>query len=220
MAAVCLDLRQYAPQVPLMCEILGLISGDAGRAVRDAHDSSIWVLRRGRRQRQRMEPADLTEYTCARLSGTDLPPEIWVDICRRVFRTHVRLLKDPDSGQWELSIQTGMAGFACRQCGHCCRRLDYRHELTPDDVHRWRRMGRLDILDWVGESRRPDGSISYQIWVVPGTNRFAQTCPFLKQGASNHLWICAIHELKPQICRQYPITRKHAQMTGCPGFDD
>jgi uncharacterized membrane protein YhaH (DUF805 family) len=56
-------------------------------------------------------------------------------------------------------------------------------------------------------------------WVIPGTNEFAPSCPFLKRGGSPHQWICSIHDVKPDICRNYPVSRKHALMTGCPGFD-
>ena len=30
--------------------------------------------------------------------------------------------------------------------------------------------------------------------------------------------VCTIQDVKPGICRQYPSSRKHAVMTGCPGF--
>jgi Fe-S-cluster containining protein len=52
----------------------------------------------------------------------------------------------------------------------------------------------------------------------PGTREFAEACPFLQQKPAENRWICRIHNVKPQICRNYPVSRKHAVMTGCSGF--
>ena len=217
--AVCLDLRQYAPQIPLMCDILRLISG-RDSIIRDPRNGVVWMRRQDRRQPQQIPPAALVTTTCHRLEHAVLSLETWAAICRRVFQTRVSPSVDAATGERGLSVFTAMASFRCRQCGHCCRRLDFRYELTAKDVERWRRAGREDILAWVGVLKKDNGAAAYQIWVVPGTNRFTDGCPFLRQGSSNHVWVCGIHEVKPMVCRQYPVTRKHAGMTGCPGFDE
>lgn len=216
--AVCLDLRQYAPQIPLMCDILRLIS-DRDTIIRDPRTGVVWMRRQDHHQLQQMVPAALVTATCHGLERSVLSLETLAVICRRVFQTRVWPSVNAVTGESGLSVSTAMASFRCRQCGHCCRRLDFRHELTAKDVERWRRAGREDLLAWVGVLKKDNGEAAYQIWVVPGTNRFAEECPFLKQGSSNHVWVCGIHEVKPTVCRQYPITRKHAVMTGCPGFD-
>lgn len=218
LGAVCRDLQHYEPQVPLMCEILRLISEDKAGVIRKNNEPCVWVRRKGRRGLVKLDAEELPAYTCDQLAGTTIDLDTWVAICRRVFQARIQKIRDPTDGQWGLSIDTGMEGFACRQCGHCCRRLNYRNELTAEDIRRWKAMGRNDILAWVAEIRTSSRERTYQIWVVPGTNRFAETCPFLKQGPSNHIWICSIHDMKPQICRQYPLTRKHAVQTGCKGF--
>jgi Fe-S-cluster containining protein len=124
----------------------------------------------------------------------------------------------PGTGKVGVRIETGMHLFTCRQCGQCCRFLDYRNEVGPADVARWRTMGRSDILRWVGVYRRNDAQPVYRIWVDPATGQPAAFCPFLKSNASGNRWVCGIHEVKPEICRQYPTSRKHARMTGCHGF--
>ncbi|OQY08333.1 MAG: hypothetical protein B6I22_00910 [Desulfobacteraceae bacterium 4572_123] len=50
-------------------------------------------------------------------------------------------------------------------------------------------------------------------------NMIHRSCPFLKKIPSENRRLCAIHDIKPAICRQYPVSRKHALITGCPGFD-
>jgi Fe-S-cluster containining protein len=116
-------------------------------------------------------------------------------------------------------IETGMEDFSCRQCGGCCTSLDYHHELTEEDVAQWERLGRTDILKWVRRIEGEGRHKAYRIWTVPGTTRLADVCPFLKKIPSENRWECLIHDVKPAICRQYPLTRKHGIMTGCPGFD-
>ena len=123
------------------------------------------------------------------------------------------------TGQPGIRVLTGMEDFACHQCGKCCQRLDYHNEITADDVAYWKQAGRSEILDWVGTFQKNDREALYRIWIKPGTRTFAETCPFLKKKPHENRWICLIHDVKPQICRQYPVSRKHAIMTGCPGFE-
>lgn len=217
-AAICRDLRHYEPQTVLMCEILRVLNGPEA-VKRDADGIHIWVGPAVHGRLQRLSPVELIEHVCSQVVAARLSAETLAPICRRVFQAGVHPMKPADGKPEGLAIETAMKDFSCVQCGQCCRELNYRHGVSTADVARWKDLGREDILAWVGCFRRRDGTEDFQIWVVPGTNRFAETCPFLKQGASSHLWICTIHDVKPTICRQYPITRKHALMTGCRGFD-
>ena len=78
--------------------------------------------------------------------------------------------------------------------------------------------GRDDVLKWVGVYRNDRNRTVYRIWTIPGTRRLASVCPFLEHEPTENHWLCQIHEVKPTICRNYPVSRKHALMTGCPGF--
>ncbi len=217
--AVCRDLRQYEPQVLLMCEIMRVLSGSESIVQRDADGKGVWLSSGGRDNPQWFDNAELPELVCRWLNARGAEPSLLEAVCSRVFQTRVRRAVDPKSGCSGFAIDTGMEGFACRQCGQCCRNLDYRNEVTAEDVQRWKEAGRRDILKWVGTARRPDGRRAYQIWVVPGTNRFAEVCPFLRHRSARNRWVCRIHEVKPAICRNYPVSRKHGLMTGCRGFE-
>jgi len=41
----------------------------------------------------------------------------------------------------------------------------------------------------------------------------------LKNLPKQDKYICRIHDVKPEHCRNYPKSRKHAQKTGCKGFE-
>ena len=216
--AVCIDFRRYEPQIMLFSEVLRVITD--GRAVikKDARKEGRWVAAQPGSRMVWLDGRALAEYVCKTLFEKDLDPGVIVSVCARVFQTRAFQDIEPQSGRKGIYIETGMEGFACRQCGDCCKFLDYHDALTAADVKQWQRMGRQDILERVGISRRVDGAPIYRIWVEPGSNQFSETCPFLKHLPSENRWICGIHDVKPRICREYPVSRKHGIMTGCPGF--
>jgi len=218
--AVCLDFRRYDPQIILFCQIIRLVS--SGRVVvrREARKNGVWISVPGSQNMRWMEGPELVEYVCAEMKGTDLDPRLLPSICARVFQTRAWEDRDPETGQQGVWIETGMEDFSCRQCGQCCRSLDYHGELTAEDVAIWEKLGRTDILKWVRVVAEEGRERSYRIWTLPGTTQLADVCPFLKKVPSENRWGCSIHDVKPAICRQYPLTRKHAIMTGCRGFDD
>jgi Fe-S-cluster containining protein len=217
-ASICNDFRQYEPQILLFCEIIRLISDGQTTVKRSPDHKGIWVRMAGQQNMRWMEGKDLVEYMCASLKALDLSLALLAAVTARVFQARVTAAEDPETGRKGLLIETGMEGFRCRQCGHCCQSLDYHHEVTAEDVTRWQALGRTDILEWLGVFKGEDQRTVYQIWVTPGTRRLADTCPFLKKDLFAKRWFCRIHDAKPKICRQYPVGRKHAFMTGCPGF--
>ena len=48
-------------------------------------------------------------------------------------------------------LETEMEKFQCVQCGNCCLNLNDAFCTTadPEDLNRWEKEGRWDILDWV-----------------------------------------------------------------------
>jgi Fe-S-cluster containining protein len=66
---------------------------------------------------------------------------------------------------------------------------------TPRDLQRWREAGRLDLLDRVNRLG--------WIWVDPQTRQPLTTCPHIDRSDPEHVR-CAIHEIKPDMCRDYP----------------
>ena len=216
--AVRADFMQYGPQIMLLCQILRLISDGLIATKRESGKNGAWVGEAGHRNMRWLEGAELVRYACETLDGTVFTPDLAASVCSRVFHTRAYPHKEAGKDQTGIRIETGMEDYACRRCGRCCLSLDYHEELTPEDVARWRETGRDDILEWVGIIRREGREPSYRIWIYPGTDKVADVCPFLENAPSKKHRACAIYDVRPGICRQYPLSRKHAFMTGCGGF--
>ncbi len=217
--AICNDFRQYEPQIMLFCVIIRLISDGNTVVMREREKNGAWVSMSGRQNMQWMDGPELVEYVCKTVTTANLDPERLSAVCARVFHSSAFPAAHPETGQAGIRLETGMEDFHCRQCGRCCRSLDYSRELTAQDVAKWQAMGRTDILEWVGVFEGHGHQKAYRIWMIPGTTQPTEKCPFLHKVPSENRWACRIHEVKPAICRQYPASRKHAVMTGCPGFE-
>jgi Fe-S-cluster containining protein len=216
--AVCADLRQYVPQIFLLCSIIRL--GSRGQIAVKRDKEGAWVGLPGNPNMQWMDGPGLVEYTCAFLKDLEPDPELLSSLCNRVFQNHSSPETDPDTGMSHIRIETRMEDFSCRQCGTCCRSLEYHRDVTEEDVALWRKLGRTDILKHVGVFKREGRETGYRIWVKPGTLELEENCPFLQKVPHRNVWECQIQDVKPGICRQYPATRKHAMMTGCKGFEN
>ncbi|WP_461209499.1 YkgJ family cysteine cluster protein [Desulfocurvus sp. DL9XJH121] len=190
--AVRLDFASYGPQPKLYAAVLDAL----GRP--PAQDS---LLERA------LEALDERSPAGEELAG----------LCSLVFEASVRAGTD-GAGRAGVFVCTGLGSFACTRCGRCCVALDFHRECTAEDVALWRAAGREDILAWVGEKRGPDGGPQYRIWKRPGTPFYAESCPWLRRVPGDRAFVCTIQDVKPEICRSYPGTAKHARMTGCPGF--
>lgn len=110
-------------------------------------------------------------------------------------------------------------GVRCRQCGHCCINVSgaFSACATEADIERWEEAGRADILSWVDPIAAGDGCV-YDIWVNPKTGEDVRRCPWLRKVRAEDRYVCRIHDLKPEHCRQYPKSQRHAAETTCPGF--
>ena len=151
------------------------------------------------------------------LEQTRPPLEVLAAVCRRVFRTVAQPGESDRSGEPGIWLFTGMEDFSCRQCGHCCRNLDYYDQLTEADYNRWQALGRTDILKKVRRVKLANNTFAYRMWERTGTGKTVSPCPWLHKIPTQNRWECRIHDVRPEICRQYPGSRKHAEMTGCPG---
>lgn len=106
----------------------------------------------------------------------------------------------------------------CVCCGNCCRAL---HVMTvaPSDVARWKSQGREDILRRVGETPGPAGTV-YEVWLSPRSDEGGSggghdgQCPWLRRTPGGQ-GICAIHDTKPDLCRNYPAGCAQARRIGC-----
>jgi len=113
-------------------------------------------------------------------------------------------------------------GFKCIQCGQCCLNLldPFSTCATDKDIRMWEDEGRDNILDWVDPIHFGDDECIYDIWISPITHDDVKRCPWIRKLPNQDKYICRIHDLKPEHCRNYPRSRKHAEKTGCRGFDD
>ena len=84
----------------------------------------------------------------------------------------------------------------------------------------WEREGRTDILEWVDFIPVGEDGFIYDIWISPITNDDVKRCPWLRKTPNQDKYVCRIQDVKPEICRKYPRSRKHAEETGCRGFED
>lgn len=215
LAAIRNDFGQYAPQVRLFINLAAQVF-EPGALVREGSGRDEFWLRTGRTEPlRRVSGRELGHHIVDRLKSAPPSLERLAAICYQVFQA--RTVPGADGDREGLWVETGMERFVCRQCGQCCRNLRFRDAGTAADYRRIRRLGRDDILAWMAPVHRDGKLVACRLWVDPATGRYAERCPWLEETAPGE-YRCRIHEVRPEICRQYPGTRKHAEMTGCIGF--
>lgn len=84
----------------------------------------------------------------------------------------------------------------CRRSGDCCIIHWGSFEATHDDIVRWRRQGREDILGYLSIDSSDPCSLRGLFTT--------ESCPFLKKEEQSELCSCAIHDTKPFYCKIYP----------------
>ena len=122
---------------------------------------------------------------------------------------------DSITGKVGLLIETEMEKFKCVQCGHCCLDLSdaFQTSVPDSDVNRWRSENRYDILEWV------DTFAGFNdIWISSKTSEPVNRCPWLRKLPNKDKYICRIHVTKPEHCRKFPKSKRHAIESGCKGF--
>lgn len=217
--AISIDFEQYAPQIKIWREICPLVLGSDVRLVEDINAHRLWLAVGRKRRMKPVKEKELGAILIRALERSDAPLKDLASICGRVFQTNVNTGHSADNGKPGIYVETGMEDFVCKKCGKCCRILDYHDQFTKQDYQYMEKLGRKDLLAWVRVISKRSWNSIYRIWVPPGRFRVSSTCPWLRPIENNTRWECAIHDVKPEICRQYPGSRKHAMMTGCPGFD-
>ncbi len=225
--AVKTDITHYPPQKRLFMELCPLVLGPDIRLTDDSRGRGLWISMPARCGRvTRMHPVTASSLGILLVEALEKSPpacEVMAEICRRTFEIRTAVAGGHEPGPAGVLLYLDMESFHCRQCGACCRALNYRHEISDGDYRRWKEQGRSDILERVAVITRRSRTVSYAAWIEPGTRRFADVCPWLipagPEGRQKR-WICRIHDVKPAICLEYPGTKKHARMTGCRGVDD
>jgi Fe-S-cluster containining protein len=99
-------------------------------------------------------------------------------------------------------------GFRCLQCGTCCHSYI---PVTRQDILRWAVQGRDDILEHVS---------TRELFIHPLPRDELARCPFLQKLSQKDVcvYICSIHDTKPEVCAAFPTSREQAERIGCPGI--
>jgi Flp pilus assembly protein TadD/Fe-S-cluster containining protein len=129
----------------------------------------------------------------------------WQWARRRYFETE-RPLDEEDftflekhRKQWKIIYDK----FSCEMCGRCCKgtkwALNLDTRLIWEDVERWRRQKRHDILRYVLVFESLGGDL-----LDLENKKFLSICPFIEKKA-NKKYVCSIHETKPFACKVTPF---------------
>lgn len=98
---------------------------------------------------------------------------------------------------------------ACNGCGKCCEKYSASSGLgsaTVADVRRFRK--RPDILDWASPPL-------YDYWFSPVTGEETGRCPWLRKLPNRAVFKCRIHDVRPDTCRGYPVSRQQMVQDQC-----
>jgi Fe-S-cluster containining protein len=85
----------------------------------------------------------------------------------------------------------------CERCGKCCL-ADFIAYVRDEDIDRWHREGRDDILQMI---RREHALWMGDHLVCADDGRYLRGCPFLAFEETQHR--CSIYATRPRVCRDY-----------------
>jgi Fe-S-cluster containining protein len=94
-------------------------------------------------------------------------------------------------------------GSPCSMCGKCCTNVSFMETLiaTGEDVLRWQREGREDILRFAFILGEPDNPYA-DLW-IDDEEREHKRCPFVRKVRGSKRYYCTIYETRPRVCRDY-----------------
>ncbi len=215
--AIAIDFQQYGPQPLIFKDIAPLILKSRCRIIQQGEETSIWIQHGRGYPLQKIDDKDLGFYFSHILETTKYPLKVIARICAIVFQTRACPGMGIEKDNYGILIENHMNGFTCCRCGHCCKSLGYSSDCTKEDYLRWQALGRRDIMERVMIIQESGKETQYRIWLEQDTGVLARTCPWLKPEPQGYSFSCLIQDIKPEVCQQYPFTRKHAVMTGCKG---
>lgn len=217
--AIRADFNQYDSQFPLFQELCPIVTDNHSIVTREGRNDCVLISRGKKSKTRHLTDGELSRYLIDKIAENCFSLPKMAEICGKVFQTRSWTGRNAEGGNAGIWIETDMSGFTCRQCGNCCRNLNYHNDCTEDDFKLWEMLGRDDIMEKVMIIRCEESGISqYKIWKKPGTTQLYPECPWLAPASGSDRYKCLIQDVKPEYCRQYPLTRKHAEMTGCRGI--
>lgn len=214
--AIHIDFQQYDPQLGMFAKLYPrYVGGSARKTEKDGVAGLLVAAAQGRR----FIPEDaLGECIFRAVEAAELSLVELAELCETVFWGHAAVGPSPDdAAEQGIWLETGIERFSCHECGLCCYTLDHRCSCTEDDRRRWKEAGREDILEWVGDVLEDGEWLHDRLWVHPGTNLPVEHCPWMEKRADGG-FSCGIHDIKPDVCFDYPGSVKHGALTGCYCF--
>ena len=108
----------------------------------------------------------------------------------------------------------------CLNCGNCCvKSTNQLGGASVGDIAIWITNKRFDILEWVDPVMlSPTEVARFDIWIDPETQDEARMCPWLQKNRGKKTYECIIHDVKPQVCKDFPASKSHAARYGCPVY--
>lgn len=97
----------------------------------------------------------------------------------------------------------------CNGCGKCCLKYGKGSGLgcaSENDLARLR--DRPDIVSWIYP-------FPLDLWVSPATGEETTKCPWLKKLSNRESYKCRIHDVRPDVCRNYPVNIEQMVEDGC-----
>lgn len=99
----------------------------------------------------------------------------------------------------------------CNQCGKCCLKAgSLLGTASKSDLQRWK--NRPDIMRYVAHVY---GGV-YDLFINPRTQEDdLRRCPFLRKYPKRDAYYCRIYDLRPDVCRRYPMSIESASEWEC-----
>ena len=85
----------------------------------------------------------------------------------------------------------------CIRCGKCCAELCATFGATNEDIKRWKKEGRNDILELIDD-------FTQDVWITTEGAEAYGRCPWLRKVNNQNIYSCRLQKTKPEVCRQYP----------------
>jgi Fe-S-cluster containining protein len=89
----------------------------------------------------------------------------------------------------------------CEKCGKCCKKYIGTIPATEDDITRWKKEKRYDILSYVCFM---PGNKWGDLFFNPKTGEeIYNRCPFLRKITNQNIYKCRIYDTRPDVCINY-----------------
>jgi Fe-S-cluster containining protein len=100
----------------------------------------------------------------------------------------------------------------CTQCGKCCEKYGAGSGLgsaTEADLERLDY--RPDVLRYISLG---------DLWISPVTGEETRRCPWLRKLPNQDKFKCRIHDVRPDVCRNYPVDVEQMIRDGCEMLEE